>query len=102
MLALKVAAFILIGLGLLATGFNLYVSVVRFAVHRLLHRDKPYKWVSGIPIFGSLFLWIASVLLWCLGLRHWATGVLVVSFSDTGGLLWCWYSMAWAYFRDKT
>jgi hypothetical protein len=102
MSAFVIAAFLLAGLGLWITGINFYLSFVRYGVHRLLHRDKPYKWVSGFPIIGSLFLWLASVLLWWLGLRYWAITALIVSFLDTGGLIWFLSTMAWETFRGKS
>jgi hypothetical protein len=100
--ALIIAAFVLGGLGASMTAINFYLSCVRYPLHRFFRRDEPYKWVSGFPVFGSLFLWIAAVPLWWFGQRHWAIGTLVVSLLDTGGLIWVIIAMVSQPRRDGT
>lgn len=88
MKALLIGAFILAGFGAWITSFNVYLSWVRYPLHQKLHADKPYKWISGLPMVGSLFMWLGSALLWWLGQKQWAIAGLVVSLLDTGGLHW--------------
>ena len=88
MKAFTTAAFVIAGFGALITAINFYLTCVRYPLHQLLKGDQPLKWVSGLPVVGSLFLWIAAAVLWNLGQRQWAIGALFVSLLDTGGLLW--------------
>lgn len=77
---------VLVALGAFLTLANVYFSFLRYPIH--LARGgtvETYRWVSGIPIFGSLFLWISIGLLPSTGLK-WTAGIL--SIFDTGGIHW--------------
>lgn len=79
---------------------NIYLSFVRYPLHlRRGGTRENYKWVSGVPIFGSLFV---------LG------GLRAVSFSpvllgaglllavlDTGGLHWAAATLLFRWWRDR-
>ncbi len=74
-------------LGALATATNFYLSFLRYPVHRLTGGNREdYHWVSGIPLFGSLFLWISAVCLRDFPAFSWAA--IVLSAFDTAGLHW--------------
>lgn len=96
-----VGGFIFAVLGAWLTALNFYLSVLRYPVHRLLHSDQTYKWISGVSLFGSLFLWVAALLLWWQGQPHWATALAILSLFDTGGLHWFVVTMIYHAFTDK-
>lgn len=85
---------VLFGVGAIIAIFNFYLSFLRYPVHRLLGAPREtYRWSSGIPLFGSLFLWLSLPLLhprW--GLIWSAIGI---SLLDTAGLHWFVGVMVW-------
>lgn len=101
MTALVVVASVLASLGAWITGINFYLSFIRYPMHRLMQRDKPYKWISGFPFVGSLFLWLAAVLFWWLDFRHWAFGAVAFSLLDTGGPIWFLITIASEAIKGK-
>lgn len=84
------AALILIAKGATVVGgalslLNFYLSWLRYPVYRLLGgKEESYRFVSGIPLFGSLLLWIAAAFLYSGPVWMWSS--LAVSFFDMGGL----------------
>jgi hypothetical protein len=74
--------------GALATALNFYLSWVRYPIHRWTHGDKRFKFVSGAPLIGSLFLWFAAAVFFLGGQSPWAWACLFLSLFDTGGLHW--------------
>ena len=83
-----VAAYVLAILGCLITAFNFYCSVLRYLWFVLRRKKDDYKWVSGIPIYGSLFLWLAAAGLAVAGARTLALLALCLTIFDNGGLRW--------------
>jgi uncharacterized membrane protein len=66
---------------------NFYLSFLRYPLHKLKggSRDS-YRWVSGIPLVGSLSVAVSLLVLhevrWML-----ASGIVLI-FMDTGGIHW--------------
>ena len=83
--ALTEIAELLAGLGILVVGMNFYLSVARFFLHRFISPNKPYKFVSGLPILGVAFLWPAAAMLWWAGFARWATLAFALSVIDPLG-----------------
>ncbi len=74
-------------LGASLSFLNFYLSFLRYPFHRLRGFPKEsFRYASGIPLFGSIFLGLAL-----LGL-HSQPGVLPVAIAlaviDTGGVVW--------------
>ena len=98
---MEIIAYILFGLGGFFCLLNFYLSFLRYPIYRLLRGDKKqYKWISGAPILGSLFVGIGLLSLyetkWILIL-----GLALISI-DTGGLHWFLVTMFYyAVFRRK-
>jgi hypothetical protein len=66
---------------------NFYLSVLRYLLHRLrgLPRES-YRWVSGIPLFGSLLVALSLLGLYAPpGMLPAAIALIVI---DTGGIHW--------------
>lgn len=79
----------LCGLGTLLTCLNFYLSFLRFPVHRWRGgTETNYRWVSGFPVFGSLFLWIGAFPLSVTGHSVLAWTAIIISLFDTGGIHW--------------
>ncbi|MEK6702304.1 MAG: hypothetical protein AABZ53_08575 [Planctomycetota bacterium] len=88
---------ILFAFGAFVTLTNVYLSFIRYPIHLARGGTREtYRWVSGVPIVGSLFLWISMGLLASTGLK-WLAGIL--SIFDTGGIHWfigtMWWTGAW-------
>ncbi len=66
---------------------NFYLSFLRYPVHRLTGKKKEeYKWVSGIPVFGSLFVALSLLALWQ---TPWVLVMsIILILIDTGGIHW--------------
>ncbi len=82
-----VLSWLAFSLGGLVCLTNFYLSFLRYPLHRLrgLPRES-YRWVSGIPLFGSLFVGLSLLVL------HSLPGILpaaiVLIAIDTGGIHW--------------
>ena len=96
---LKVLTYSLFAVGAFVCCLNFYLSFLRYPRCRLLGRE--YRWVSGIPLFGSLLLIIpvaafrdSPALFWC--------GI-IIALLDTGGLRWIAGVVLWMYLfrRDQ-
>jgi hypothetical protein len=81
---MKYLLYIIFAMGSLISLLNFYLSFLRYGVYKLL--KKECKWESGIPLFGSLFLFVSLMFLyknlWILIL-----GIALI-LIDTGGILW--------------
>jgi hypothetical protein len=81
---MKTAAYILFFLGGIICLVNLYLSPGRYLIYRMSgKKQKKIQWVSGIPVFGSLFVAVSLIVLygttWVL-----ISGILLIM-SDSGG-----------------
>jgi hypothetical protein len=80
----------IIGLTLCAFGtliacLNFYISFLRYPLHRWRGGTRDdYRWVSGVPMVGSISLWTGAQLLAVRPALAWTA--LVISFFDTGGI----------------
>lgn len=80
---------------------NFYLSFLRYPIYRLRGGDeRAYKWISGIPILGSLCIVVSMLLinmpdwLWWLGL--------ILALLDTAGLHWFVAVMAYMFVTQRT
>ena len=80
----KVIGSVFLALATLVACLNFYLSWIRPFYFWLT--KKEYKWVSGLPAFGTIFLIFAGILL----PKNLYLGcfALVLIFMDTGGLPW--------------
>ena len=78
----------LFAVGALITVANLYYSYVRYPLYRLCGgSSENYRYVSGVPIFGSFFLWVSALIFfWSNPVLMWSA--LALSLFDTAGLHW--------------
>ena len=96
-----IIAYMLFGLGGFFCLLNFYLSFLRYPIYRLLGgTKKEYKWVSGAPLLGSLFVGIGLIshyeIKWMLILG------LALILIDTGGPHWFLATMFYyAVFRKK-
>jgi len=77
----------LFGLGGFLCLLNFYLSFLRYPIYRLSGGDKQeYKWVSGAPALGSLFVGLSIISPY---VTNWMliSGVVFI-LIDTGGLHW--------------
>jgi len=99
-MSLNARALIAVGLfvlGAVIVAVNVYISIVRQPLHRLLGREV--KHVSGYPIYGSLFLWVAAAF---APSGHWVVWpALLISLFDLGGLHVFCGVMLWEYLRSN-
>src|SRR5215208_2518489 len=85
MLLPLILGLVFFALGALVVWVNVYTSFVRYPLHRLRGGTREnFKWVSGIPLVGMIFLCVAAA---CFGKPHpqlaWtALGLILL---DTGG-----------------
>ena len=98
---MEVISYILFGLGSFFCVLNFYLSFLRYPIYRLSGGDKKeYKWVSGAPLLGSLFVGFSL-------LPHYETKwMLILGLAliliDTGGPHWFLASMVYyEVFRKK-
>ncbi len=98
---MDIIAYILFSLGGFFCILNFYLSFLRYPLYRLSGGDKKeYKWVSGAPLLGSLFVGFSL-------LSHYDTKWmlilgLILIFIDTGGIHWFLATMFYyAIFRKK-
>src|SRR6266496_1875075 len=79
---------------------NCYLSFLRYPLHRLrgLSRES-YRWVSGIPAFGSLIVGLSLFGLHSLpAILPIGIAVMVI---DTGGIHWFIGTMLYQSLREK-
>jgi hypothetical protein len=91
--------FALFGLGAFLTIANFYFSLLRYPVHvwRGGTREN-YRWESGIPVFGSLFLWVSAFCLTTQPIFMWLA--IGLSLFDTAGLHWFLGVMLYQCFKE--
>ena len=84
---IKLIMIFLFGFGGLMCCLNFYLSFLRYPVHIMMGRKKEdYKWVSGIPVFGSLFVAISLFKFWQ---PTWLlVFAIILILIDTAGLHW--------------
>ena len=81
---------------------NIYTSWCRYPVHKYLLKkpDSDFKFVSGIPLLGSLFIVLSlyfisdNLILLCLGI--------FLSVLDTGGIHWYIATLIYASRKDNS
>ena len=79
---------------------NFYLSFLRYPVHRLRGLPKEsYRWVSGIPLFGSAFVALSLLCLYSSSAVLLAGIVLIA--IDTGGIHWFAGTMIYHAFHGK-
>lgn len=99
-LTLFSVAIVLCGIGCLVTALDFYLSFLRYPLHRLSGGTREnYRWVSGLPLFGSMFLWLGAAFLTEQPPLLWSA--LIVSLLDTGGLHWFIATMVWYHVMRK-
>ena len=94
-------AWIAFVLGALLCLTNFYLSFLLYPVHRLRGFPREsYRWESGIPVFGSLFVGLSLFGLHSLSAMQPAALLLMV--IDTGGIHW--FVGIWIYWslHEKT
>lgn len=90
---MAVVGYILFGLGGFFTALNFYLCFLRFPLHRAFGGTREsYQWASGIPLLGSLLLWISIPFLPSAPWMWLAAGL---SLLDTGGIHWFASTMLW-------
>jgi phosphatidylserine synthase len=89
---------VLFFLGALICAANFYLSYIRYSLFYMTGRQSEFRYVSGIPLVGSLIVVLSLIF---LRLPHWATlaGV-VLAVLDTGGIHWFIGSVAWHSMRS--
>ena len=94
-------SWIAFGLGAFICAGNFYLSFIRYPLHRLCGRSREsYRWVSGIPLFGSLFVAL-SLLQLCATPWLLPAGVVLI-LADTGGVHWFIGTMIYHSWHDNT
>jgi hypothetical protein len=96
----EIIGSVLCTIGGATTALNFYLSFLRYPLYRLLGGARErYRWPSGVPVFGSLLMWIGAGFLWTRPVAMWS--VLGLSLLDTAGLHVFAAVMAWLYFRRQ-
>jgi hypothetical protein len=82
-----IIGFVFLALGALIAWVNFYTSFIRYPLHRLRGGTREtFRWVSGYPIVGFLFLCVAAA---CFSGRPalvWTT--VAIALFDTSGPHW--------------
>jgi hypothetical protein len=97
----------IIGVALLALGgfiacLNFYLSFIRYPLHRRRGGTREdFRWVSGFPLFGTFFLFLAVLMLAHVRVLMWTA--IGLSLLDTGGQHWFIVTMIYmALFRRRS
>jgi hypothetical protein len=94
------SAFLLIlDLGSFVCVANLYLSFIRYPLFCLTRRRENFRWVSGLPIVGSLL--VASSLVLLRLPRGAFVSAIVLAALDTGGIHWFIGSVAWQLCKER-
>ena len=88
-------------LGCLFCLVNIYTSWLRYPIHKYVFKkpDDEFKFVSGIPLLGSVFIVLALFLYSGNAILFWL-GV-VLALLDTGGIHWFIGTIIYASVTDK-
>ena len=93
LLLIKIVLFCFFSAGAYLCALNFYLSFLRYPLYLLRARESEYRYVSGVPLFGSF---LVVLLLIPPALPTWARVVGFVSAAlDTGGLHWFIGVMVW-------
>lgn len=76
---------------------NFYLSFLRHPLHRRVNRGRPFIASSGIPLIGSLLLWVGAYLLLSAGAARLGASALILSAFDTGGIHWLLISLGYQW-----
>jgi hypothetical protein len=89
--AVRAVGYFLFCLGGFICIVNFYLSFLHYPLYRLKGGQKTdYKWISGFPVLGSVFVIFSIILL----LDFWVLmGGIVLITIDTGGFHWFLGSM---------
>ena len=83
----RTAAIVMIVLACVFASLNLYLSVVRPALYSFWHGGmEGYRYVSGIPMIGTLFVCVGALL--SFGSPKIALAGMIAFVLDTGGPGW--------------
>ena len=84
---LTALSWIAFGIGAWLCAMNFFLSFLRYPLHRLRGlAPESYHWVSGIPVFGSVFV---ALSLLQLHVTPWLLPIgVVLILVDTGGIHW--------------
>lgn len=77
---------------------NFYFALLEGYLYRFM--GWPYRWNSGVPILGNVFLVLAILVLAPRGLFNWPLG-LALFLLDVKGLPWFGATMLWYYLFKK-
>jgi hypothetical protein len=90
---IRAAQFAALGFGCAVCALNFYLSFVRYANFYIAGPTSEYRFVSGIPLTGSL---VALACFVCFRLPHWAWLIgIICALADTGGIHWFLGTMLW-------
>jgi hypothetical protein len=78
-------------------GLNFYLSFMRQPLYKWLGRES--KFVSGLPLIGTVLLVLAHFFLQRSWFLWW--GTVVVGIMDTGGLPWFVVTVMWMAMRRR-
>src|SRR5262245_36615181 len=87
---IELFGYVLLALGMVIVCFNSCLNL-RFIFHRFL--KPPYKHISGIPVFRTLFLVCPMDFLTRSVVAYWSA--LLIALLDTGGLHFFFITMIW-------
>jgi hypothetical protein len=87
--------------GLVLSLINFYLSFIRRLLFNALGKATQYKWASGIPLIGSLLLWVSSVGYYLQGKTILSCISIAASLLDTGGIHWFIGSMLYHALKKK-
>ena len=90
---MKIAGFVVLAVGGFICGLNFYLSYIRYLLFRLAGRRAEFRFISGVPIVGSLIV-ILSLVGFHLPRWAWIVGIALAAL-DTGGIHWFVGSVAW-------
>jgi hypothetical protein len=93
-----VLAYTALVLGAALSLLNVYLSFVRLPLLRACGRSP--RFVSGVPLCGSMLLVVSAALLWPV--RWLALSALALAALDTGGIHWFCGVLLWQTLAART
>jgi hypothetical protein len=84
----EAVGWVFLAVASLIAAVNLYLGFARYFVARILRRE--FRYVSGIPLLGTITALVAITLLWHHQVAWLAFAVLLL--LDTGSLFWLLFS----------